>query len=256
MQRKQSEWNWQWNKIYDDNEWLFTQWILPNTYADFEGKDVLDCGCGGGQHLSFVAPHCRSIVGVDLNATDSAKRNTTKFSNVEVIENDIAQMDLGRQFDIVYCIGVIHHTDNPDTTFRNLLKHCKPGGRVIVWCYSHEGNFLNRTLVEGSKHAIVFHLPRSIVWGLSWLLTALVTLPVYTLYMLPLRFLPYYEYFENWRRLSFKRNMLNVFDKLNAPQTFFITREQVGRWFNDRDFSDVHISPYKGVSWRASGTKR
>ncbi|MFA6319117.1 MAG: hypothetical protein WC943_17025, partial [Elusimicrobiota bacterium] len=73
---------------------------------------------------------------------------------------------------------------------------------------------------------------------------------------LPLRFLPYYEYFENWRILSYSRNMLNVFDKLNAPQTHFIRKERIERWFSPSEFQDIHISPYKGVSWRGSGTKR
>ncbi len=256
MQRKQDEWNWQWNKIYDDNVWLFTQWIEPNTLEDFRGKEVLDCGCGGGQHLSFVAPYAKSIVGVDLNATDSAKRNTAQFTNVEVKEDDLATMDLQKQFDIVYCIGVIHHTDSPDVTFQNIAKHCKPGGKVIVWCYSHEGNFWNRTLLEWIKRVIIMKLPRNIVLGIGWILTALLYIPIYTIYLLPLKSLPFYEYFQNWRKLSFNRNVLNVFDKLNAPQTWFITREQIGRWFNDNQFTDIHISPYKGVSWRGSGVKR
>jgi hypothetical protein len=127
---------------------------------------------------------------------------------------------------------------------------------VIVWCYSHEGNFWNRTLVEGCKRAIIFHLPRSVVMGIAWVLTALCYLPIYTVYLLPLKALPFFEYFQNWRKLSFKRNLLNVFDKLNAPQTEFITRERIGNWFSPAVFDNIHISPYKGVSWRGSGTKK
>ena len=61
---------------------------------------------------------------------------------------------------------------------------------------------------------------------------------------------------QNFRRLSFRRNVLNVFDKLNAPQTEFISRDRVERWFDPRLFDDVAITPYRGVSWRASGTVR
>ena len=256
MQRKQSEWSWQWERLYDDQKWLFQEWIFPNRLEDFTGKTVLDCGCGGGQHLSFVAPYCNKALGVDLNASVSARKNTSQLSNVDAVEDDIAQMDLKQQFDIVYCIGVIHHTDDPDATFRNISRHCKNGGRVIVWCYSHEGNFWNRTLLEWMKRAVLLKLPRSVNWWLAHLLTILLSIPVYTVYFLPLTFLPFYEYFQNWRRLSYERNFLNVFDKLNAPQTEFIERERVQRWFDPREFDAVHISPYKGVSWRASGTKR
>ena len=256
IQRKQDEWAWQWDHIYDDNEWLFREWIQPITLEDFRGKDVLDCGCGGGQHINFVAPYAASVTGVDLNAIGSAQHNTKQHPHVTLIEDDLAKMNLGKQFDIVYCIGVIHHTDDPDLTFQNLLKHVKPGGKVIVWCYAKEGNFLNQYVLEPIKRAFIFSLPRKAVWWIGQILTALVYVPVYTIYLLPLRFLPFYEYFQNWRQLSFERNFLNVFDKLNAPQTHFITRERIGTWFNDRDFENIHISPYKGVSWRGSGTKK
>ncbi len=256
MQQKQSEWAWQWKKTYDDNQWLFTEWIKPNTLETFRDKDVLDCGCGGGQHLNFVAPYCKSALGVDLNALASAAEHTKDKPHISLKEDDIATMDLGRQFDIVYSIGVLHHTDDPTKSFKNIARHAKPGGKVIVWVYSHEGNFWNRTMLEGFKRAIVMKLPRPIVWGLAHILTVLVSIPVYTIYLLPLTFLPYYEYFQNWRKLSYSRNLLNVFDKLNAPQTWFITKEQITGWFSPNEFTDIHISPYKGVSWRGSGTRK
>ena len=51
-------------------------------------------------------------------------------------------------------------------------------------------------------------------------------------------------------------NNLNIFDKMNAPTTDFIKKSAIESWFNEKEFSDVHISSYNGVSWRASGTKR
>lgn len=256
VQRQEPQWAWQWEKIQDDVPWLFEEWIWPNTWDTFTGRDVLELGCGPGHHLSLVAPHCRHATGVDLNAIASARKHVGHLSNVTLLEGDLATLDLGRTFDVVYAIGVIHHTDNPTASFDNARRHCRPGGRMILWVYSHEGNFLNRTLVEGAKKLLIDHLPRPVVWELARLVTALMYLPIYTLYRLPVPGLPFREYFDNWRRLSFRRNLLNVFDKLNAPQTHFFRRDQLERWFTPGLFTDVHISAYKGVSWRASGTKR
>jgi len=253
MQEKHPQWEWQWKEFYDDNQWLFTEWIKPSTLEDFRGKDVLDCGCGGGQHINFVAPYAKHITGVDLNALSAARDSTKDLQNVTLVEADLAEMNLGRQFDVVYCIGVLHHTDSPDRTFQNIARHCKPGGKVIVWVYSREGNFLNRTLLEWIKRAILLNLPRAVNLAVAHFLTALLYIPIYTIYLLPLKFLPFFEYFQNWRKLSYHRNLLNVFDKLNAPQTWFITKKQITQWFGD-GFTDVHISPYRGVSWRGSGT--
>lgn len=256
VQRKESQWTWQWEKTHDDVPWLFEDWIWPNTWETFKGRDVLDLGCGPGHHLALVARHCRHVTGVDLNAIASARRNVGHLANVTLLEGDIATLDLGRTFDVVYVIGVLHHTDDPAASFENALRHCRPGGRLIIWVYSREGNFLNRTFLEGAKKILVDHLPRRVVWELARVVTAVMYLPIYTLYLLPLPFLPFAEYFGNWRRLSFHRNLLNIFDKLNAPQTHFIDKSQLEQWFRPAMFTDVHTSAYKSVSWRASATRR
>ena len=255
-QAKQAEWAEQWRVFYDDRVDLFLDWIHPLTLEDFEVKTALDAGCGPGDHINMVAPRARRVVGVDLNTAAIARRTTQGHPHVTILEDDLASMKLGEQFDIVYSIGVVHHTDNPVATVRNLERHTKPGGRLALWVYSHEGNFLNRRLVEFCKRRALGRLPRPALLGIARALTAALYLPVHTVCRLPLPWLPYHAYFQNFRRLPFQRNLQNVFDKLNAPQTVFLRRSQVEAWFPPDRFSDVHISGYLGVSWRASGRKR
>lgn len=254
-QSKQIQWKEQWENFSDDELFLFEDWIWPNTLSDFEEKAVLECGCGGGQHTSFVAPHCSHIVAVDLNSLDSARRRNKNSENVEFVEDDIASMRLSDQYDVVFSIGVLHHTDDPDKSFENIKRHAKPGGRVIVWVYSREGNWIVRNVVEPTRKVLLSGLSRRTLTLISYVCTAMLCIPVYTIYRLPLRFLPYFDYFGNFRKMSFERNLLNVFDKLNAPQVEFISRDRISRWFHSTDFKDVYIDHYKGVSWRASGTR-
>lgn len=256
IQVQQGEWVEQWSRFKDDSLFLFQEWLEPNRLDDFRGKRVLDAGAGHGHHIRMVAPYAREVVGVDLNTAAIALQETCDLPNVQVVKGDIAVVDFPEPFDVVYCVGVIHHTDNPDRTFDNLARLTRSGGRLIVWCYSHEGNWLNRVLLEGAKRAVLLRLPAPILVGLAHLLTVLLYPAVHTLYRLPgSDLLPYAEYFGNWRRLDYRKNLQNVFDKLIAPQTCFITRSRVERWFDASRFTDAHISPYKGVSWRCSGTK-
>jgi len=258
--KKQHDWYYEWNRyaVIDrtkEDIRLFKEWIYPNKLEDFKNKIVLDCGCGDGLHINYIADTAKKIVGVDLNTKKIAERNTKKHSNVKIIEADLMKMNLHKKFDIVYSIGVVHHTVNPKKTFENIKKHLKKNGRMIIWVYSYEGNFLNRTLLEFFKRKIFLKLNKNTLYFIGNIITGIVYIPVYTIYLLPLRFLPFYKYFENWRKLSFKRNFINVFDKLNAPITHFIKREELEEWFNEKEFKNVHMSQYLGVNWRASGTK-
>lgn len=250
----ESAWHYQWSAFEDQSEMLFHEWIWPNRMEDFAGKTVLDAGCGRGQHLKFVASYAKQAVGVDLNCAALAAQHCADCPNVSTIEDDLIQMDLGRTFQVAYSIGVLHHTDDPRAAFQNVARHVEIGGRVIVWVYGHEGNALNRLLVEPVKRYVLRYWPRAALVALAHILTVLLYVPVYTAYRLPLRFLPYYHYFQNFRRLGYRRNVLNVFDKLNAPQTWFIRRREVADWFSD-GFEDVSLESYLGVSWRASGTR-
>jgi len=257
--RATPEWREQWELFEDNERFLFEEWIQPATLEGMRRKDVLEAGCGGGQHTAVMAQVARTVTAIDLNTADLARHRNKASTNVTFVEGDIASMDLNREFDVVVCVGVIHHTDDPDRTFSNLYRHLRPGGVLIIWTYSAEGNELVRWVVEPVRKAVLRHLSRRSLVRLSQAMTAMLYAPVYTLYRLRfMSFLPYYQYFQNFRRLSFGRNVLNVFDKLNAPQTRFTTRAKCAEWFSSERFEPASISirPYKGVSYSLNGVKR
>jgi SAM-dependent methyltransferase len=256
---RSSEWYQQWSMFQDHEVQLFLDWIKPNTLETFTGKCVLEAGCGGGQHTAMIAPLAASVVAVDLNTTDIARQRDAGLTNIEFVEADIVSMDLGRQFDVVLCVGVIHHTDDPNAAFLNLYRHCRPGGRVIIWTYSAEGNALVRYGVEPIRKLVLRRMSRASLARLSYVITALLYPVIHTVYRMPaLRFLPYFEYFANARSLAFRRNVLNVFDKLNAPQTVFTTRSKCDEWMNPNLFDPdtISIRFHAGVSYAITGVKR
>lgn len=257
--KKSSEWHQQWSMFQDHEEHLFLDWIKPNTLETFRGKTVLEGGCGGGQHTAILARVAKSVTAVDLNTTEIAKARNAGATNIRFVDADLGKMDLGEQFDVVICVGVIHHTDDPDASFRTLYRHTKPGGRLIIWTYSAEGNAMVRYGVEPVRKLFLRHISRRNLARLSTAITAALYPIIHSVYRIKaLSFLPYFEYFANARRLTFERNMLNVFDKLNAPQTFFTTRSKCEEWFNPSRFEPESISilPYVGVSYSLSGIKR
>jgi SAM-dependent methyltransferase len=256
--RRPEEWHYQWSAFRDEEDALLRAWLSPLTFDSFRGRDVLECGCGGGHHTAMLAPYAKTITAVDLNTVDIARDRCSGFDNLFFQPADLMTLDLGRQFEIVMCIGVIHHTDDPDVVFERLYRHCKPGGTVVVWTYSAEGNALVRYGVEPLRRGLLAGLSRPLVQRLAALITVFMYPIVHTVYRLPfLQWLPYYDYFRSFRTLSFRRNMLNIFDKLNAPQTRFTTYAKCREWFNAQRFdaASISIRHHDGVSYSLSGIK-
>jgi len=135
-QPQESEWVHLWTTLHQDSDQdptLFRHWIHPHGPEVFRGKRVLDAGCGGGHHAAFVAGFADHVVAVDRSTSLVARRRLDQHKNVEVREADIATVtadDLGGSFDVVYSIGVIHHTADPDRTIANLKRLVAPGGAL------------------------------------------------------------------------------------------------------------------------------
>jgi SAM-dependent methyltransferase len=235
-------------------EELFWEWVSPLTAEDFRGKRVLDAGCGGGHMLGYIRDLVAEAVGVDLNTAALVRRRFRGLPRIRVYDGDIATFAAEDGFDIVYSIGVVHHTQDPEKTVCNLARLVKPGGKLVLWVYGHEGNFWTRLLVEKPK-LMYRWLPRSVLWGCSLVLTACMDPVIYSVYQLPLPWLPFYDYFRSWRRLSFVRNATNVFDKLNAPTTHFIKRGDIDRWFAGTPYQEVTVSDWCRLSWRICASR-
>ncbi|MDC1213965.1 class I SAM-dependent methyltransferase [Rhodospirillales bacterium] len=258
-QQKSTEWSDQWEMFQDDHHFLFLDWIKPLSLDVFKGKRVLECGCGGGHHTRIMASKATHVTAVDLNTVQIAKERCADLTNISFVEADLATMDLKDQFDIVVCIGVIHHTDDPDRVFDRLYEHLVPGGKLIIWAYSAEGNFLVQYIVEPVRKIFLSKVSRRFLSWISRLVTMLLYPLVYTIYTFPFfQRLPYWKYFGNFRKLSFERNVLNVFDKLNAPQTKFTTFSKCKQWMSEKLFlpESITINSYVDVSWTLTGTKK
>jgi 2-polyprenyl-3-methyl-5-hydroxy-6-metoxy-1,4-benzoquinol methylase len=260
---RQPEWSRQWDLLHteaDQPPELFLEWIAPNTLERFRGARVLDAGCGGGHQATLVATVAREITAMDLNVSRACRDRLAAVRNARVYDGNLVTVtsaELGGPFDIVYSIGVLHHTYDPDRAFANLLQLVRPGGRIIIWVYSWEGNGVARHLVEPVRKTVLRWLPRKALWWMSWGITVPALALMHTVYRLPLRgALPMYDYLERSRRLTPRKIAGNVFDKLNAPHTDFIRRERIESWFADPRLTDVHLSPHLGVSWRGSATRR
>jgi ubiquinone/menaquinone biosynthesis C-methylase UbiE len=239
----------------------FEDWMNPIEKKDVEGRDVLELGCGNGSILMHLpAWNPRKLVGVDLGSSvKSAQANlsSTGFSDFSIQQADLTEFS-SAGFDLVYCIGVLHHLQDPQKGFHAVVRNTKVGAKFHCWVYAREGNGLIILFVDPIRK-LASHLP----WFITKFLIATPLAFIYFLYAhlivsLRLSALPLYHY-SRWitrRPFSFFRHV--AFDQLVTPRTVYLDKKTIEGWLG----SDARIrkdSTYvifrNGNSWKFGGVR-
>lgn len=126
------------------------------------GKRVLEVGCGMGRFLEVAADAGAEVVGVDISAAvDAAQANLGQRANVSVVQGDVFRLPFApASFDLIYSIGVLHHTPSTRRAFLRLPGLLKPGGRITIWVY---GPLLRLFLVSTLLRPITSRLPKPLL---------------------------------------------------------------------------------------------
>ena len=138
---------WRYTDKYLPSNFLFqlNEDIKPNKvkYSNkFVSPNVLIAGCGTGKHITMAERYLNAnILGVDLSLVSLAyaKRKTDElcFKNIEFLHADILQLkNLNRKFDVIECVGTLHHMKNPLTGLKVLLDILEPHGFLKLGLYS------------------------------------------------------------------------------------------------------------------------
>ncbi|MGZ8219731.1 bifunctional 2-polyprenyl-6-hydroxyphenol methylase/3-demethylubiquinol 3-O-methyltransferase UbiG [Methylomagnum sp.] len=106
------------------------------SFADLEGKRIVDVGCGGGILSEGLARAGASVMGIDLGAEllEVADLHglesgvTVEYRRVPV---ETLAEEQPASFDHVTCMEMLEHVPDPASIVRACAKLVKPGGRVF-----------------------------------------------------------------------------------------------------------------------------
>jgi len=98
------------------------------------GNILLDVACGTGTHAGFLSQYYQ-VTGTDLNAR-MLKVARKKHPEIQFLEGDMRQLNLGRQFDAVTClfsaIGYMKTKADLRKAVKSMSRHLLPGGVLLV----------------------------------------------------------------------------------------------------------------------------
>ncbi|MGK2947620.1 MAG: class I SAM-dependent DNA methyltransferase [Acidimicrobiales bacterium] len=100
----------------------------------YQPRTVLDAGCGTGRVGIELARHGIEVVGVDVHTSMLATARQ-RAPEITWVEADLAELDLGRTFDVVVMAGNVPLFTPPGTEaalVAGVARHVAPGGVLVA----------------------------------------------------------------------------------------------------------------------------
>lgn len=97
---------------------------------------VAELGCGSGNLLGELAPHCKELIGVDYSPAmleQARKKLSTRSTEVELRLGSLEHLPLGdSSIDCAVACMVFHHLSHPPQALADTFRILRPGGRLVV----------------------------------------------------------------------------------------------------------------------------
>jgi SAM-dependent methyltransferase len=133
--------NWRWN-------WLAAYNFCTGLKPARRDVRILDAGCGTGvgtEYLAHLNPEAE-IVAIDLSAgaLAVAQERCQKSGATNATFHHLSLFDaeqLTGEFDLINCVGVLHHTPDPIRGIQALARKLVPGGLLHIFVYGELGRW-------------------------------------------------------------------------------------------------------------------
>lgn len=150
------------------------------------GAAVMDLGCGIGRVEQFLAPQCRTLVGIDIaeRMVDEARRLLARHGNLSFRQNNGRDLSVceDAEFDFVFSFFVLQHVEKEDA-FRYVREICrvlKPGGRALIQFPLTASRYFDESFLSDVDRGPPYHLTRPRLYTPSESIFALTMAGLYT----------------------------------------------------------------------------
>ena len=140
--------NWRWN-------WLAAYHFCTGQKPARQNVRILDAGCGTGvgtEYLVHLNPEA-TVTGIDLSsgALAVAQERCQKSGATRVEFHHLSLFDVAQlpgEFELINCVGVLHHTPDPIRGIQALAQKLAPGGLLHIFVYGELGRWEIKLMQE------------------------------------------------------------------------------------------------------------
>ncbi|MGD0265462.1 MAG: class I SAM-dependent methyltransferase, partial [Candidatus Methylomirabilota bacterium] len=199
------------------------------------GRLVLDVGCGMGRFADVVSRWGGKVVGIDMSlAVEAAHANLGGREDVRILQADLFHLPFRPgTFDIVYSLGVLHHTPDCEKAFRQLVPFVRPGGRLCVWVYGTMGPWEPFSRLY---RRVTVRMPKRLLHALCHL-----AIPWYHVCRLPVIGALLWTILPISRHPNPDWRVLDTFDWYSPQYQSLHTFPEVYRWFQAEGLVDITL---------------
>jgi 2-polyprenyl-3-methyl-5-hydroxy-6-metoxy-1,4-benzoquinol methylase len=112
-------------------------------FPRWQGKKVLEIGCGIGTDTTSFARHGAFVTAVDLSekSLDVAKKRAEVYGLKDRIRfyqgnaENLTELVPVEPYDLIYSFGVIHHTPHPERVLEQIGRYAHPGSTIKIMVY-------------------------------------------------------------------------------------------------------------------------
>ncbi|MEK6852193.1 MAG: class I SAM-dependent methyltransferase, partial [Candidatus Thermoplasmatota archaeon] len=213
---------------------------------DLHGKWVLDGGCGSGRLTCGLVAHGANVVGLDLSPTiRHVAAQHRAIPTLHLVQGSLLDIPLAdAAFDVVWSMGVIHHTGDTPRAFRSLARVVRPGGRLYVWVYSSRQLTLYKVIRDAMQ--VSYRIPKDLLFYLCYMMAP--PLKIYHAGKFALRRVRGRRITPRERREATIRTIaFELHDDLAPPFQTRHTPDELSAWFRDAGFTDLEVVGEVGV---------
>jgi 2-polyprenyl-3-methyl-5-hydroxy-6-metoxy-1,4-benzoquinol methylase len=222
------------------------RWKTALRPEDLRGKLVLDVGCGMGRFAEVATRWGARVVGIDLSAAAEVAAKNLASREFVAFQADVFSLPFAPEsFDLIYSVGVLHHTPDCEGAVKTLARYLKPGGTLAVWLYSGYNKWYRfsdfwRGYTSRMKPETLHRIVKVAVPMLYNAQQVLRKVPVVGP---PVAGLIHHVFPVN-RHKDPEARLLDTFDWYSPKYQSKHTYEQVFRWFEAMGMEEMRIGDY------------